>query len=236
MEAPPFDLVLLDISMPEMDGVEAIARIRAAEARAGQAATPAIAVTANAMASQVADYIVAGFDGYLAKPFGKADLNAVIAPLLAAADRQARRGVAPSTAPPLPPAAIRPGDGGLRRHALLAEDDPVMRAILREVLGLSGFEVTACADTRAALVEAIARPFDLLVFDRRMPPIPGDRVIRALRCSATPNRAAPIVLVTAEADHAMPGDAASCEPSLTLPKPLDAAVLLEHLAALGVGP
>jgi CheY-like chemotaxis protein len=188
------------------------------------------------MAGQVADYIVAGFDGYLSKPFGKADLNAVIAPLLAAADRKARPGGAPAAAQPAPPAATGSGDGSLRRHALLAEDDPVMQSVLREVLGLRGFEVTACTDTHAALVEAIARPFDLLVFDRRMPPIPGDRVIRALRSSATPNRAAPIVLVTAEADHAVRGDAASCEPSLTLPKPLDSAALLDHLAALGVGP
>jgi PAS domain S-box-containing protein len=248
--APGFDLILLDISMPEMDGVEAITRIRAAEARAGRAACPAVAVTANAMAHQVADYIVAGFDGFLSKPFGKADLHAVIAPLLKAADRQPwspsappeaapRATLLPEPAPPdsAPRAAPAAAAGAaLRRQALLAEDDPVMRSVLREVLGLAGFEVTACADTRAALVEAIARPFDLLVFDRRMPPVPGDRAIRALRSSATPNRAAPIVLVTAEVDHPVPGDAASCAPSLTLPKPLDAAALLAQLEALGLGP
>lgn len=234
-----FDLILLDISMPEMDGVEAIARIRAAEARAGRAACPAIAVTANAMAHQVADYIVAGFDGYLSKPFGKAALHGVIAPLLAAANPARRHGGAgtgPFEPPHAPHDAAAEGDASAPRHALLAEDDPVMRAILGEVLSLAGFQVTACTDTHAAMVEAIGRPFDILVVDRRMPPIPGDRLIRALRSSDTPNRAAPIILVTAEADHFAWGDPAACEPSLTLPKPLDAAGFLEHLAALGLAP
>ena len=82
-------------------------------------------------------------------------------------------------------------DGTPVRNALLAEDDPVMRSILGRVLGLAGFEVTACETTHAALVEAIVRPFDLLIFDRHMPPVPGDRAIRALRSAATPNRTAP---------------------------------------------
>lgn len=70
----PFDLLLLDISMPVMDGVTAIREIRAAEKDRGVPATPAIAVTANALVNQVADYLVAGFDTHLAKPFRRKDL------------------------------------------------------------------------------------------------------------------------------------------------------------------
>lgn len=69
-----FDLLLLDISMPVMDGVTAIREIRAAEQEKGLAATPAIAVTANALVNQVADYLEAGFDTHLAKPFRRKDL------------------------------------------------------------------------------------------------------------------------------------------------------------------
>ena len=69
-----FDLLLLDISMPVMDGVTAIREIRAAEKDRGVPATPAIAVTANALVNQVADYLVAGFDTHLAKPFRRKDL------------------------------------------------------------------------------------------------------------------------------------------------------------------
>ncbi|WP_323042739.1 response regulator [Gemmobacter sp.] len=72
--AAPFDLLLLDISMPVMDGVTAIREIRAAESARGMPPTAAIAVTANALVNQVADYLVAGFDTHLAKPFRRKDL------------------------------------------------------------------------------------------------------------------------------------------------------------------
>ena len=72
--ASAFDLLLLDISMPVMDGVTAIREIRAAEQERGMPPTPAIAVTANALVNQVADYLVAGFDTHLAKPFRRKDL------------------------------------------------------------------------------------------------------------------------------------------------------------------
>ena len=69
-----FDAVLLDISMPVLDGMAALAEIRAAEARAGVAPVLAIAVTANAMAHQVEEYTTAGFNGHVAKPFRKQTL------------------------------------------------------------------------------------------------------------------------------------------------------------------
>lgn len=77
-----FDLILLDIAMPVMDGFEAIRRIREIEATRSLPPTPVIAFTANAMAHQIADYIVAGFDSYLAKPFRRATLMDVMAPFL----------------------------------------------------------------------------------------------------------------------------------------------------------
>ncbi|MDQ2065087.1 response regulator [Xinfangfangia sp. CPCC 101601] len=77
-----FDLLLLDISMPVMDGVTAIREIRAGEVQQSRAVTPAIAVTANALVNQVADYLVAGFDTHLAKPFRRKDLMHAILTLL----------------------------------------------------------------------------------------------------------------------------------------------------------
>jgi two-component system cell cycle response regulator DivK len=59
------DLILMDIQLPDMDGVTAVERLKA-EART--ASIPVIALTALAMASDRERFLTAGFDGYLAKP------------------------------------------------------------------------------------------------------------------------------------------------------------------------
>lgn len=63
-----FDAVILDISMPGMDGVSLLQALRGIESRNGHAPTPAIAFTANAMAHQVSGYMAAGFDACVTKP------------------------------------------------------------------------------------------------------------------------------------------------------------------------
>ncbi|MBN2760097.1 MAG: response regulator [Rhodobacteraceae bacterium] len=63
-----FDLMILDISMPGMDGVTLLNTIRCDEKHAGRPQTPAFAFTANAMSYQVESYLQAGFDACLTKP------------------------------------------------------------------------------------------------------------------------------------------------------------------------
>jgi len=63
-----FDLILMDIQMPIMDGVEATQIIRAEEQRSGLARIPILALTANAMTFQVEQYLQAGMDGHISKP------------------------------------------------------------------------------------------------------------------------------------------------------------------------
>jgi signal transduction histidine kinase/AmiR/NasT family two-component response regulator len=63
-----FDLILMDVQMPVMDGVEAARAIRAAEAAQGGARIPILALTANALVHQVESYMAAGMDGHVSKP------------------------------------------------------------------------------------------------------------------------------------------------------------------------
>ena len=77
-EREPFDLLLFDVSMPVMDGVEAIGHVRAREAALGLPRTPAIAVTAHAMAHQIEGFMQAGFDAHVSKPIELAQLDAAL--------------------------------------------------------------------------------------------------------------------------------------------------------------
>lgn len=70
----PFALLLLDITMPVLDGMTALAEIRAIELARGLPPVLAVAVTAHAIPTQIADYLIGGFDSHLAKPFRRLDL------------------------------------------------------------------------------------------------------------------------------------------------------------------
>jgi CheY-like chemotaxis protein len=67
------DIALMDIQMPEMDGLQATAAIRARE-RSGTGRLPIIAMTAHAMRGDCERFLEAGMDGYIAKPINAAEL------------------------------------------------------------------------------------------------------------------------------------------------------------------
>jgi PAS domain S-box-containing protein len=77
LEKATFDLILMDVQMPEMDGFEATRRIRAMEAGASRL-TPIVAMTAHALAGDRERCLGAGMNDYIAKPIRKEDLLRVI--------------------------------------------------------------------------------------------------------------------------------------------------------------
>jgi CheY-like chemotaxis protein len=87
-----FDIILMDIQMPEMDGLTATRHIRDEEQATGRARIPVIAVSANAMTHQVKEYLDAGMDGHVAKPIELVKLHgAMAAALQTNAELQAER-------------------------------------------------------------------------------------------------------------------------------------------------
>lgn len=89
LESEHFDVILMDIQMPDMDGVQTTQQLRLREQQSGQDTTPVIAVTANVLPEQVAAYRAAGLDDHLAKPVRREDLVELLT--LARVNQQQRR-------------------------------------------------------------------------------------------------------------------------------------------------
>ena len=116
LAADTFDIVLMDVQMPVMDGIEATKRIRAREQEAGAGHLPVIAMTAHAMAGDRERCLEAGMDGYVPKPIQVEQLFAEIerlvtrgAPPRAAEETEA---AVPSGEPPFDPAETLARVGG----------------------------------------------------------------------------------------------------------------------------
>jgi signal transduction histidine kinase/CheY-like chemotaxis protein len=78
VERRRFDLVLMDLQMPVMDGYAATERIRQHEAQYGGPRTPIIALTANAFDEDVAHALACGMDAHLAKPYTRSQLREML--------------------------------------------------------------------------------------------------------------------------------------------------------------
>ncbi len=132
-----YDLLLTDLHMPQMDGYELAAAVRAGEvaAPAGRHRLPIVALTANAVTGEARRCLDAGMDDYMTKPVQLSTLKAMLTRWLAAPpnDRGAplRAGDTPVASTPLP--ARPPADLDVLRS--LVGNDP---AVIREVLALFG--------------------------------------------------------------------------------------------------
>ncbi len=138
-----YDVVLMDIQMPEMGGIEATLAIRAREAGTGRH-TRIVAMTAHAMAGDRERYLAAGMDGYLSKPIDQRTLFAAVEvppPAGSGARADARR--------PAPPAI----DVEEMRHRL-GDDDELVADIVALFL--------ADCPQRVAAIKAAVAERDLL--------------------------------------------------------------------------
>lgn len=138
-----YDVVFMDIEMPEMNGIEATARIRALPAPAGS--VPVIAMTANVMKGDREKYLDAGMNDYVAKPVDRAKLVAALA----------RWSMTPGLKPATVPAAA--ADEELDEEALADLKTAVSPQVFATLVA------THIADTRALLVRlrAAAKARDL---------------------------------------------------------------------------
>jgi PAS domain S-box-containing protein len=141
LDREPFDLVLMDVQMPEMDGIEATIAIRERE-KTGGGHIPIIAMTAHALESDKQRCLTAGMDVYLSKPVGIQELKATIESVVFAFPRRGVRDAAPGRKSEQPEARADTKPEGDDRE-LLAE--------------LAGIFLDECPKRMETIREAVAR-------------------------------------------------------------------------------
>lgn len=154
-----FDLILMDIQMPVMNGRDATAALREAGVN-----TPVIALTANVMAEDIDDYRAAGCTEHLAKPIDKRRFYEVLA----------RHLMVDTTASP----------NDERQYSgtvLVAEDNDDNRRLVERMLGRFGLNVVSATDGEDAVKKALSETIHLVLMDRHMPTMDGVAATRILR-------------------------------------------------------
>jgi two-component system sensor histidine kinase/response regulator len=212
----PFQVMLLDVQMPDEDGFSFAGRLLR-EPRFG--GLPIIMLTSAGERGDVARCRDMGVAGYLVKPVGQSELREALSSVLGGTE--APREVVTRH-------LLRERRRTLR--ILVAEDQPVNRLVAVRMLEKQGHSVHAVCDGREALAAVTQMPFDLVLMDVQMPEMDGFEATAAIRAGERDlDGHIPIIALTA---HAMKGDMERClEAGMDayVSKPLSPARLFETI-------
>jgi len=194
-EGRPFQLVLLDARMPDLDGFAVAERIRRDPALAG---VTMMLLTSDVMSGDLARCRTLGVARHLVKPFTPSELlNSILLAL-----GQSIEPAAPSTAPRDAPSR--------RLHVLVAEDNAVNQRVIVRLLEKMGHIPIVAYNGQEALDAYESRPFDVVLMDVQMPVMDGltaTQMIRQSEARHPGRRRLPIMALTA---YAMRGDRERC--------------------------
>ena len=193
---PPFDLVILDWHMPDLDGVDTARAIQSTSARIGPPSKVMI-LTAYGSENVVSAATDLDIEAVLTKPIQE---SALLDAITTAFTRAAVH------LPDASPKDIRAGLAGI--HVLLAEDNEVNQEFAQQLLEDAGMVVTVTADGAEAVATAL-RPgtrFDVVLMDIQMPELDGIEATELIR-ERMDAMALPIIAMTA---HAMEHERRRC--------------------------
>ncbi len=205
----PYEIALLDLGMPHMDGFELARAIRADSAIAQ---TPLVLLSSMVQRSQLGDVREHGFSGYLTKPLHEAKLLQCLLAVLGQSRNESR---APDS--PLPNAPDRrlitsetltESRLRIRPRILVAEDNVVNRKVVVRILEKLGYAVDVATNGLESIESIAQGNFDLVLMDCQMPEMDGLEATRRIRAAELGSqRHLPIVALTA---NAMVGDSDKC--------------------------
>ncbi|RQQ35707.1 hybrid sensor histidine kinase/response regulator [Burkholderia stagnalis] len=207
-DGQPFDLAIVDVRMPGMDGISLVRHIRDDPALR---ALRIITLTAFERMDSIQVARELGIDARLTKPLHGADLYACIASVMrvtpprlpseaAPADADADAGAVPEDGPPY---------GAAPARVLLVEDNPVNQQIALAMLEDTGYAVEVAENGREALDRLLEERFDVVLMDCQMPLMDGFEATQWLRLREAETGAArlPVIALTA---NAISGDRERC--------------------------
>ncbi len=196
----PFDICIIDLKMPTMNGFEVARAVRLLDSPIKT--IPLLAFSSSTVwGSQ--NSMDAGFDAFLPKPVRRSDLFDMVGRLLG---MKGAHGEEPEKANLLTRHSIKE-ERKQSVRILVAEDNPVNQSLMEVILRKGGYQVVIAENGRIAVEKFIDDPvaFDLILMDIQMPEMDGYEAAQKIRESGYP--AIPIIALTA---HAMKGEEERC--------------------------